>query len=117
MFVFVLFLFLFNATPTFEIYTLSLHDALPISRMMTAVGRPQFSAVLECAEAARELGGHVWAAGGGRHPRDVALALAAGASSVMVGSWFAGACGSPGDVMRDAEGRQYEGSFGIASAR
>ena len=47
--------------------------------MMTGVGRPQFSAVLECATAARELGRHVWADGGVRHPRDVALALAAGA--------------------------------------
>ena len=91
--------------------------AMCTTRMMTAVGRPQFSAVLECAEAARDLGGHVWADGGVRHPRDVALALAAGASNVMVGSWFAGTYESPGDVMRDAEGRQYKESFGMASAR
>ena len=64
--------------------------AMCTTRMMTAVGRPQFSAVLECAAAARELGTHVWADGGVRHPRDVALALAAGASQVMIGSWFAG---------------------------
>ncbi|WP_028646847.1 GuaB1 family IMP dehydrogenase-related protein [Nocardiopsis sp. CNT312] len=91
--------------------------AMCTTRMMTAVGRPQFSAVLECADAARELGGHVWADGGVRHPRDVALALAAGASNVMVGSWFAGTYESPGDVMRDAEGAQYKESFGMASAR
>ena len=54
--------------------------AMCTTRMMTGVGRPQFSAVLECAAAARELGEHVWADGGVRHPRDVALALAAGAS-------------------------------------
>ena len=66
--------------------------------MMTGVGRPQFSAVLECAAAARELGEHVWADGGVRHPRDVALALAAGASNVMIGSWFAGTYESPGDL-------------------
>ena len=41
-------------------------------------------------------GEHVWADGGVRHPRDVALALAAGASAVMVGSWFAGTYESPG---------------------
>src|SRR6185312_148745 len=64
--------------------------AMCTTRMMTGVGRPQFSAVLECAAAARELGKHVWADGGVRHPRDVALALVAGASQVMVGSWFAG---------------------------
>jgi IMP dehydrogenase len=48
--------------------------AMCTTRMMTAVGRPQFSAVLECSTAARELGAHVWADGGVRHPRDVALA-------------------------------------------
>src|SRR5262249_36207988 len=53
--------------------------AMCTTRMMTGVGRPQFSAVLECAARARELGAHVWADGGVRHPRDVALALAAGA--------------------------------------
>ena len=51
--------------------------AMCTTRMMTGVGRPQFSAVAECAAAARELGKHVWADGGVRHPRDVALALAA----------------------------------------
>ena len=74
--------------------------AMCTTRMMTGVGRPQFSAVLECAAAARELGKHVWADGGVRHPRDVALALAAGASSVMIGSWFAGTHESPGDLLR-----------------
>ena len=91
--------------------------AMCTTRMMTAVGRPQFSAVLECAAAARELGKHVWADGGVRHPRDVALALAAGASNVMIGSWFAGTLESPGELFTDAEGRQYKESFGMASAR
>ena len=91
--------------------------AMCTTRMMTAVGRPQFSAVLECAAEARRLGRHVWADGGVRYPRDVALALAAGAASVMIGSWFAGTCESPGDVFRDANGRLYKESFGMASAR
>jgi IMP dehydrogenase len=91
--------------------------AMCTTRMMTGVGRPQFSAVLECATEARRLGRHVWADGGVRHPRDVALALAAGASSVMVGSWFAGTYESPGDAFRDADGRLYKESFGMASAR
>jgi IMP dehydrogenase len=91
--------------------------AMCTTRMMTAVGRPQFSAVLECAAAARELGKHVWADGGVRHPRDVALALAAGASQVMVGSWFAGTHESPGDLHADGDGRLYKESFGMASAR
>jgi IMP dehydrogenase len=91
--------------------------AMCTTRMRTGVGRPQFSAVLECAEAARALGKHVWADGGVRHPRDVALALAAGASAVMVGSWFAGTHESPGDVQLSPDGRPYKESFGMASAR
>jgi IMP dehydrogenase len=91
--------------------------AMCTTRMMTGVGRPQFSAVLECAEQARRLGRHIWADGGVRHPRDVALALAAGAASVMIGSWFAGTLESPGDLQRDADGRLYKESFGMASAR
>lgn len=91
--------------------------AMCTTRMMTAVGRPQFSAVYECAQAAAELGAHVWADGGVRYPRDVALALAAGASQVMIGSWFAGTYESPGDLQTDGQGRQYKESFGMASAR
>jgi IMP dehydrogenase len=91
--------------------------AMCTTRMMTGVGRPQFSAVEECAEAARAAGKHIWADGGVRHPRDIALALAAGASNVMVGSWFAGTYESAGDIHDDGSGRLYKESFGMASAR
>ncbi len=91
--------------------------AMCTTRMQTGVGRPQFSAVLECATQARSMGKHVWADGGVRHPRDVALALAAGASQVMIGSWFAGTLESPGDLIRDTSGKLYKESFGMASAR
>lgn len=91
--------------------------AMCTTRMMTGVGRPQFSAVAECAAAAKELGVHVWADGGVRHPRDVALALAAGASNVMIGSWFAGTYESPGDLRVDRDGNAYKESFGMASKR
>jgi IMP dehydrogenase len=91
--------------------------AMCTTRMMTGVGRPQFSAVLECAGEARRLDACVWADGGVRHPRDVALALAAGASSVMIGSWFSGTYESPGDTFRSPDGRLYKESFGMASAR
>ncbi|NLA64352.1 MAG: GuaB1 family IMP dehydrogenase-related protein, partial [Leucobacter sp.] len=82
-----------------------------------AVGRPQFSAVLETAQAARDLGAHVWADGGVRYPRDVALALAAGAESVMIGSWFAGTVEAPGELRADADGRLYKESWGMASTK
>jgi IMP dehydrogenase len=91
--------------------------AMCTTRMMTGVGRPQFSAVLECSEAARQLGAHVWADGGVRHPRDVALALCAGAANVMIGTWFAGTYESPGDLMRDREDQPYKESYGMASKR
>ncbi len=91
--------------------------AMCTTRMMTGVGRPQFSAVLECAAAARSLGRHVWADGGLRHPRDVALALAAGASSVMIGSLFAGTYESAAQALRDSDGRVYKENYGMASRR
>jgi IMP dehydrogenase len=91
--------------------------AMCTTRMQTGVGRPQFSAVLECAAEAAKHGKHVWADGGVRHPRDVALALAAGASQVMIGSWFAGSLESPSDLNRESNGRLYKESFGMASAR
>ena len=91
--------------------------AMCTTRMQTGVGRPQFSAVLECAAEAAKYGKYVWADGGVRHPRDVALALAAGASQVMIGSWFAGTLESPSDLNRDSNGRLYKESFGMASAR
>lgn len=91
--------------------------AMCTTRMLTGVGRPQFSAVAECAAAAHAAGGHVWADGGVRQPRDVALALAAGAANVMIGSWFAGTYESPGDLQRDETGRPYKESYGMASKR
>ena len=91
--------------------------AMCTTRMMTAVGRPQFSAVLDTAAAARELGAHVWADGGVRYPRDVALALAAGASAVMIGSWFAGTLEAPGELEVDEHGRWFKSSWGMASTK
>ncbi|RFA13964.1 inosine 5-monophosphate dehydrogenase [Subtercola boreus] len=91
--------------------------AMCTTRMMTAVGRPQFSAVLETAAAATLHGAHVWADGGVRYPRDVALALAAGAASVMIGSWFAGTIEAPGVLRQDAAGRLYKENYGMASAK
>src|SRR5688572_19328083 len=91
--------------------------AMCTTRMMTGVGRPQFSAVAECADEAQRLGRHVWADGGVRFPRDVALALAGGAASVMFGSWLAGTYESAADTLRDPDGRLYKESFGMASNR
>ncbi len=91
--------------------------AMCTTRMQTGAGRPTFSSVVDCAAEARRLGKHVWADGGVKHPRDVALYLAAGASRVMVGTMLAGTFESPGDIKQDREGRLYKVNFGMASAR
>lgn len=91
--------------------------AMCTTRMMTGVGRPQFSAALECAAVARSAGKHIWADGGIRYPRDVALALAAGSSSTMYASWFAGTYESVADMQIDSRGNRYKESFGMASKR
>ncbi|HVV82688.1 MAG TPA: GuaB1 family IMP dehydrogenase-related protein [Kofleriaceae bacterium] len=91
--------------------------AMCTTRMQTGAGRPTFTSVLVCARAARARGKHVWADGGVRHPRDVALYLAAGAARVMVGTALAGTYESPGDVKEDAAGLLYKENYGMASAR
>ena len=91
--------------------------AMCTTRMMTGVGRPQFSAVVECAAEASRLGKQIWADGGVRYPRDVALALAGGAANVMFGSWLAGTYESAADTLRSPDGRLYKESFGMASNR
>jgi IMP dehydrogenase len=91
--------------------------AMCTTRMQTGAGRPTFSSMRACADEARKLGKHVWADGGVRYPRDVALYLAAGASRVMVGTMFAGTYESPGDIKEDASGALYKETYGLASAR
>jgi IMP dehydrogenase len=91
--------------------------AMCTTRMQTGAGRPTFTSVLVCAREAHALGKHVWADGGVKHPRDVALYLAAGAARVMVGTALAGTYESPGDVKEDKDGLLYKENYGMASAR
>ena len=69
------------------------------TRIQTGVGFPQVSAVIECADAAHGLGGHVIADGGCTNPGDVAKAFAAGADFVMLGGMFAGHNEGGGEVI------------------
>jgi len=89
--------------------------AMCTTRMETGVGRPQLSAVLDCAYEASIRGKHVWADGGIQHPRDLALALAAGASQGMIGTLFVPTWESPGTFQHDLEGRRYKAHAGMAS--
>jgi IMP dehydrogenase len=84
------------------------------TRLVAGVGVPQLTAVLDCAKAARETGVPLIADGGIRRAGDLAKAIAAGASSVMVGSLLAGRTESPGDVVR-RRGRLYKVYRGMAS--
>jgi GMP reductase len=71
------------------------------TRLMTGVGVPQLSGIIECADAANGIGGHVIADGGCVYPGDVAKAFGAGAHFVMLGGMLAGHDESEGTVEDD----------------
>jgi IMP dehydrogenase len=85
-----------------------------ITRVVAGAGVPQFTAVVECAEAARAQGIPVIADGGIRQPGDLVKALAAGAATAMIGSLLAGTDESPGLIMT-RKGHRYKASRGMAS--
>ncbi len=84
------------------------------TRVVTGVGVPQISAIMEVARACRESGAPLVADGGVKHTGDIAKAIAAGADSVMIGSLFAGAEESPGETIL-LEGRRYKQVRGMGS--
>ena len=84
------------------------------TRVVTGVGVPQFTAVLEAAEVGHELGAAVIADGGLRSSGDIVKALAAGASAVMVGNLLAGTDESPGELVL-VGGRRYKEYRGMGS--
>jgi len=71
------------------------------TRIQTGVGYPQLSAVIECADAAHGLGGHIIADGGCTCPGDVAKAFAAGADFVMLGGMLAGHDEGGGEIVEE----------------
>ncbi len=84
------------------------------TRVIAGVGYPQFSAVYEVAKALKGSGVPIIADGGIRHTGDIPKALAAGASSIMAGSLFAGVEESPGETVI-YEGRKYKTYRGMGS--
>lgn len=85
-----------------------------ITRVVTGFGIPQLSAIAECAEAGQQLGVPVVADGGIRNSGDAVKALAAGASTIMLGSMLAGTEEAPGaEIVR--QGRRYKVVRGMAS--
>ncbi|RUS81162.1 hypothetical protein EGW08_011070 [Elysia chlorotica] len=85
------------------------------TRKKAGVGYPQLSAVLECADAAHGLGGHIISDGGCTCPGDVSKAFGAGADFVMLGGMLAGHDESGGEtIVKD--GRKYKLFYGMSSA-
>ena len=84
------------------------------TRIVAGIGCPQVSAVYECARAAEGSGVPVCADGGIQHPGDIAIAIAVGAGSVMLGSILAGTDKSPGDIIQSG-GRQMKRYRGMGS--
>jgi IMP dehydrogenase len=84
------------------------------TRVVTGVGMPQITAVMEAVRAAEKAGVPVIADGGIRQSGDIAKAIAAGASSVMLGSLLAGLDESPGEVVL-ARGRRFKTYRGMGS--
>ncbi|CAH1247005.1 GMPR2 [Branchiostoma lanceolatum] len=85
------------------------------TRKKTGVGYPQLSAVLECADAAHGLGGHIISDGGCTCPGDVAKAFGAGADFVMLGGMLAGHDQSGGETI-EKNGKKMKSFYGMASA-
>ncbi len=88
--------------------------AICTTRVISGVGVPQVSAIMNCAEVAESQGIPVIADGGIRQSGDISKAIAAGASSVMVGSLFAGLKESPGQLVI-YKGRQFKEYRGMGS--
>ena len=86
------------------------------TRVIAGVGVPQVTAIMDCTRAAERKGVPIIADGGIRHSGDIVKAIAAGASSVMIGSLFAGTEESPGETIL-YEGRTYKLYRGMGAPR
>ena len=84
------------------------------TRVKTGVGYPQLSAIIECADAAHGLGGHIISDGGCKVPGDVAKAFGGSADFVMLGGMFAGHTESGGNLI-DKNGKQFKIFYGMSS--
>ncbi len=86
------------------------------TRKQTGVGYPQLSAVIECADAAHGLGGHVVSDGGCTNPGDFSKAFGAGGDFVMAGGIFAGHDESGGELVAREDGSKVKLFYGMSSA-
>jgi len=84
------------------------------TRSMTGVGYPQLSAIIECADAAHGLEGHICADGGCATPGDIAKAFGGGSDFVMLGGMLAGHDECAGDIV-ERDGRKFQRFYGMSS--
>ncbi len=84
------------------------------TRVKTGVGYPQLSAIIECADAAHGLGGHIISDGGCTTPGDVAKAFGAAADFVMLGGMLAGHTESGGELI-EVNGEKFKQFYGMSS--
>ena len=85
------------------------------TRIKTGVGMPQVSAILECADAAHGLKGHIIGDGGITCPGDMSKGFGAGADFVMAGGIFSGHDENPGEIITDEQGKKFKTFYGMSS--
>ncbi len=85
------------------------------TRVKTGVGYPQLSAIIECADAAHGLGGHIISDGGCKVPGDIVKAFGGGADFVMLGGMLAGHSESGGELVEEADGKLFKLFYGMSS--
>lgn len=90
------------------------HNSVCTTRIMTGIGRPQLSTIIECADSAHGLKGHIISDGGCTNSGDIAKAFAGGADFVMLGGMMAGHDESGGKIVEE-NGKKYKEFYGMSS--
>ena len=101
---------------SYNIDGIIVHNSACTTRLKTGVGRPQLSAILECADAAHGVGGLICADGGCTCPGDIAKAFGAGADFVMLGGMLAGTDEAAGEMV-NKNGKSFKEFYGMSSRR
>lgn len=86
------------------------------TRVVTGVGMPQFSAIVDCSDSAHGLRGHIIGDGGCKTPADLSKAFCAGADFVMLGGMLSGHLESGGDLVEDELGNKFKKFYGMSSS-
>jgi GMP reductase len=91
--------------------------AVCTTRTQTGVGMPQLSCIIECGDAAHGVNGKIVSDGGCVNPGDLSKAFGANTDFIMLGSMLAGHTESGGELVEDADGKQYKMFYGMSSKK